>query len=116
MKKYVANHFAFPNFTTPTPGTLREILDNDIAPRDKISLNGLRMKFFKAGGLSMMLKTVMKVAQYYTVFKYGPPKPQKDLKPQVRKIVAQPGTNMAPIFSPRAQQREICEGPPPQKR
>ena len=43
----MANHFALPNFTTPIPGTLMEVLDNDIAPRDKISLNGLVMTKIK---------------------------------------------------------------------
>ena len=37
-------HFEFPNFTTPAPRTLREVLDNDATPRDKISLNGLGTK------------------------------------------------------------------------
>ena len=39
---------------------------------DKIPLNGLGTTKGKAGGLSMMLKTGMEVAQYYTVFKYVP--------------------------------------------
>ena len=42
----------------------------------------------------MMLKTVMEVAQYYTVFDYGPPILQKDLKSQNRKIVE--GLGMKP--------------------
>ena len=43
-------HFAFPNFTTPVPGMMREVLDNDTTLRDNISLNGLGMKKGKSGG------------------------------------------------------------------
>ena len=45
-----AKHFAFLNFTTPVPGMLREVLDNDTTLRDNISLNGLGMKKGKSGG------------------------------------------------------------------
>ena len=44
MPEDMAKNFAFPNFATPVPGTLKEVLDNDTTPRDKISLNGLEMK------------------------------------------------------------------------
>ena len=47
------------------------------------------MKKGKAGGLSMMPKTGMEVSHDYAVFNYGTPIPQKYLKSQVRKIVAQ---------------------------
>ena len=80
------------------PGTLREVLDNGITPRYKISLNGLGMKKGKSRDLSMMLKIGMEMAQYYTVLNYRPQNPQKDLKPRVRKIVAQPGTKPATNF------------------
>ena len=43
----------------------------------------------------MMMKTGMEVAQDYTVFDYGPPRPQKDINPQDRTIVAVPGVNLA---------------------
>ena len=56
------------------------------------------MKKGESGGVSMILKTGMEVSQYYTVFNYRPPIPQKDLKPQDRKIVAGPGMKPAPIF------------------
>ena len=46
--------------------TLREILDNDMTTRDKISLNWLGMEIGKSGGLFMVMKTVMEVAQDYT--------------------------------------------------
>ena len=85
----MAKYFAFPNFTTPMPGTLREVLDNNMSPRDKISLDGLGVKKVKSGGLSMMLKIGMEVAQYYTVFNHGPPIPHKDLKSQGITIVYQ---------------------------
>ena len=56
------------NFTTPVPGTLREVLDNDTTTRDKSYLNGLNMTKGESGGVSMMLKTGMEVAQHYNVF------------------------------------------------
>ena len=71
----VARQFLFPNFATPMPGTLRGVIYNDIAPIDKISLNGLGMTKDKAGVLSIILKIGMEVAQYYTVLNYGPPSP-----------------------------------------
>ena len=50
MPEDVENHFELPNFTTPIPGALREVLDNDITPRENIYLNGLGMTKGKAGG------------------------------------------------------------------
>ena len=94
----VEKHFVLPNFTSPMTGTLRKVLENDMAPRDNISLNGLGMTKVKSIGLSMILKTVMEVAQYYTVFSYGPPIPHNNVNPQVIKIVAQPGMKPAPKF------------------
>ena len=85
----VEKHFLFPSSITPMKGTLREVLYSDITPGDKISLNGLGMAKDKSRGLSMMLRIGMEVAQYYTVFNYGPPRPQKDLKYQGKTIVAQ---------------------------
>ena len=75
MPEDLAKYFSSPNFTTPTPGTLREVLDNEISPRDKIYLNGLGITKGNAGGLSMMLKTGLEVAQDYTAFSYVPPSP-----------------------------------------
>ena len=92
----MANHFSFPNFTTPIPETLMEVLDNGISPRYKISLNGLVITKVKAGGLSMMLKTGLEVAQDYNVSNYRPPIPQKYLNSQDRTIVACPGMKTAP--------------------
>ena len=96
MPEDVEKHFNFPNLTTPVPGTLREVLNNDIAPREKISLNGLGMTRGKSWGLSMMMKIGLEVDQDYNVFNYGPPRLQKDLKTQVRTIVYQPGMKPAP--------------------
>ena len=62
-----AKNFAFPDFTTPVPGTLREVLENYTTPRDKISLNGLGMTKGKYRGVPMMIITGMEVAQDYTV-------------------------------------------------
>ena len=56
------------NFATPVSGTLREVLDINTTTREKSHLNGLG----ESGGVSMMLKTVIEVAQDYTVFNYGP--------------------------------------------
>ena len=50
----------------------------------------------KSGGAYMMLKTGMEVAQDYTVFNYGSPIQQKELKYEDRTIVSGPGTNPAP--------------------
>ena len=94
----MAKNFAFPNFATPVPGTLKEVLDNDTTPRDKISLNGLEMKKGKYGGASMMLKTGMEVPQDYSFFNYRPPRPQKDLKSQDITIVVGPGMKPEPHF------------------
>ena len=96
MPEDVENHFLLPNSTTPMTGTLREVLDDDITPRDKVSLNGLGMTKGKSGGLSMMLKTGMEVAQDCTIFNYRPPIPQKYLKSQGRIIVAEADIKPAP--------------------
>ena len=66
MPEDVAKHFSLPKFTCPVAWTLREIFDNDITTRDKFSLNCLGMEKGKSGGLFMVLKTVMEVAQDYT--------------------------------------------------
>ena len=59
----VANHWLFANVATPVLGTLREVLDKDTTTRDKNSLNNLGITKVEFGGVSMMLKTVMEVAQ-----------------------------------------------------
>ena len=58
MPEDVAKHSTLPNFTTSTTGTMMEVLDNYITFRDKMPLNGLGTAKFKAGGLSMIMKTV----------------------------------------------------------
>ena len=63
----MADIFVFPDFTTPVSGTLREVLDNDTTTRDGISLHGLGMTKGESGGVSMILKIGMEVAQYHTV-------------------------------------------------
>ena len=68
MLEDVAKHFLLPKFNTPSPGTLREVLDNDITPGDNTYLNGPVMIKFKAIGLYIMLKTVMEVDQDNTLF------------------------------------------------
>ena len=64
----VANHFAFPNFTTPVLGTVRGVLGNNITPREKFYLNGLGTIKGEYGGVSMVMKTGMEVSQCYTIF------------------------------------------------
>ena len=56
------------------------------------------MKKVKSGGVSMILKTGIELAQEYTFFNYGPPRPHKDINYQDITIVAWPGFNLAPIF------------------
>ena len=62
----------------------------------------------------MMLKIGMEVDQYYTIFNYRPPSPQKYLKSQGRKIVAQAGMMPAPKhFLPGHSKEKIRKEPPP---
>ena len=68
MPEDISNHIVFHKFTPPVSSTLREILDNDTTTRDKISLKVLGMAKVESGGVFMMMKTVMKVAQGYTIF------------------------------------------------
>ena len=68
-------HFAPPNISNLVSGAMREVLDNDTTAREKVSLNGLGMTKGQFEGVSMMLKTGMKVDQYYTSFKNVPPIP-----------------------------------------
>ena len=117
MAEDMAKHFALTNFTTPVPGTLREVLENDTTPRGKTPLNGLGMTKGKSVGAYMMLKTGMEVDQYYTVFNYRPPIPQKDLNYQDRTIVAHPGMNLAPNFFLLGHSKEkVGKEPPPPPR
>ena len=68
MPEDAEKQISFPNFPAPVSDTLREVIVSDTTTRDKISINGLGVTIFKSGGVSMMLKTVMEVAQDYTVF------------------------------------------------
>ena len=67
------NNFLLSNFTIPESGTLKEVLDNETTKRDNTPLNGLGMTKGKYRGVSVMLKTGMEVAQYFTIFNYRPP-------------------------------------------
>ena len=114
MVEDVAKHFAFTNFITPILGMLREVLDNVIKPREKISFNGLGITKGKYGGLPMRLKTGLEVAQDYTVFNYRPPIPYKDLKYQDRKIMAGPRMKPAQnLFLPGHRKEKTENEPPP---
>ena len=44
------------------------------------------------------MKTVMKVAQYYTVFNYGNPRPQNHINSRDKTIVVGTGNNSSPKF------------------
>ena len=56
MPEDVENHSVFPNLTTPVPGTLGEVLDNDTTTRDKRCHHGLGMTKGESGSVYMMLK------------------------------------------------------------
>ena len=68
----------------------------------------------ESGGVFMMIKIGMEVAQDYTVFQLQTPNTTEILKPPRQnnsgKSRDKAVTNM---FSPRAQQRENWGGPPP---
>ena len=64
--------------------------------RDKTPLKGLGLKKGEYRGVAMMLKTGMKMAQYYAVFKYGPLRSQNNIKSQDRMMMAETGTDLAP--------------------
>ena len=56
----------------------------------------------------MMLKTVMEVAEGYTVFNHGTQRPQKYIKFQDRTIMAGAGVNMSPkMFLPGNSKYEV---------
>ena len=69
-----------PNFATPLPGTLREVLDNDTISRDKISLNGLGVEKCESVGAYIILKTGIEVDQDYTIFQLRTPNTTERLK------------------------------------
>ena len=56
------------------------------------------MRKCKSGVVSKILKIVMELAQYYTVFNYRPSRPQKDLNSQDITIVAWPGMKPEPRY------------------
>ena len=71
------------NFTSAVSGTLREVLDNDTTTRDKFTLKGFRVTKGRFGCVDIVLKTGMKLAQYYSAFNYGPPILQNNIKSQL---------------------------------
>ena len=52
----------FPDFATPVPGTLREVLDKYTTTRERIYPNALETSKGESGGASMMMKTGTEVA------------------------------------------------------
>ena len=73
------------------------------------------MTNIESGGVLMMMKIGMEVAQDYTVFNYGPSIPQKYLNLQDRSIVARPGMKPSPkYFLPGNRKKKVGKDPPPQ--
>ena len=75
MSEGTANNFVLPKFTASGPVTSTEFIINDTTTRYKFSLNGLGVTKVEYRGVTTMLKTVMEVAQDYTVLNYGPQRP-----------------------------------------
>ena len=71
---------------------------NETTTRDKSFLKGLGFTEGESWGISMMLKIGTEVSQYYNVFNYGPPRPQKDISSQDRTIVSGPGVKLELAF------------------
>ena len=67
MPEDAANQFLFLNLTTPVSGTLREVIGNNNATREKAYLNGLGMKKGEYGGVSMIPRTGLEVVQDYNI-------------------------------------------------
>ena len=86
---------AFPKFTSPVSGMLREGIDDYNKTRNIIFLSGLRVEKVISLGVYMILKKIMEVAQYYNIFNYGTPRSHKDIKSQDQTIVAGPRDNLA---------------------
>ena len=60
----MAKHFVFPNFATPVPGKLREVLDNSTTKRDKGYLKSLNITKVESVGVYITLKEGMEVEDY----------------------------------------------------
>ena len=68
----------------------------------------------KSGGVYMILKTRMELAQNYNVFNYGPPIPHKFTKSQdITKSGRSKGFMWHKINSTREKQRESWQGKSP---
>ena len=67
----------------------------------------------ESGGVLMMMKIGMEVAQDYTVFNYGSAIPQKDLNPQDITIVAGPGMKPSPKKLPGHIREKFWKETPP---
>ena len=78
----LANYFLFPRFNASGPGTLKGVIDNDTTTRYNIFPQWVRDKKRKTRRAVYDAETEIEVAQYYTVLKYRPPRPHKDLKSQ----------------------------------
>ena len=78
----VVNQFSFLKFTTPGSMTIREVFDNYTKTGDIITLKRLGVNFFKSRSVTIILQIGVKVSQYYTVFKYGHPRPHNNVNSQ----------------------------------
>ena len=84
-----------------------------ILQQEKFYPNGLGVIKGEFGGVYMIMKTGMEVAQGDSVFNYGPLIPQKDIKSQDRKIVAGLGMKPAPIFFSQVTTKRTLGRKPP---
>ena len=74
---------------------LRVVIDNDTATRSKIHLKVLWATKCESGGVAMMRKTGIKVAQDYTIFNHVLQIPYNNVNYQDITIVTGIGVNLA---------------------
>ena len=104
----------FTKFTVPVSGTLMEILGNDTKTRDKTPIKLLGVTKGEYGGVVMILKVGMKVAQDYNVFNYRTPIPQNNVNSKDRKIVEGTGVNLGQkVFLPGNSKKKVGKETPP---
>ena len=90
-------YFSFPNYTTPVSGTLKEVPENDITTRYKISLNDFVITKDESGGVYTIFKLEWKWLDTI-LFQLHTQRPHKYANPQDRTIVAGTGVNPAHFF------------------
>ena len=91
-----------------------EILGNDTKTRDKTPIKLLGVTKGEYGGVVMILKVGMKVAQDYNVFNYRTPIPQNNVNSKDRKIVEGTGVNLGQkVFLPGNSKKKVGKETPP---